>query len=223
METLTAAQSRLIAARNDQVKMCIELDDTTPIRYCTGADAVQVGGDWYDPYKGEIWFDKIALASPAKAKTKITFDDLDRAIRTQWYTTKIDCDATIYWLLREADGSWVTVLTVSWSVENCSYNAKGFTVNLSAAVGSRPRAGGAIGTKSAFPYAPDPGTTLRVGSFGGVTFRPGIGVPPPPPGGQQVAYKPNDPTAPISDGPGSTPSSPGSSTGGSLPSSTLTS
>jgi hypothetical protein len=201
MQTFTAAQRALLDARDDQVKMCIEIDDTTPIRYCTGADPIQISSDWYDPHP--IMFDKIALTDPRTSRTVVHFDDSGGDIRAQWYTSKLDADATVYWYLRESDGSWTQVLTVAWSVEECSFNRSGmFSVSLSAASGSRPRSGGTIGTRSEFPYAPTAGEPLRLGQFQdttGVTFRPGIGVPPPPPGGQQMAYKPGATSNPISD------------------------
>lgn len=192
MQTFSAIQRRLLDARDDQVKMCIEIDDTTPIRKCTGADPIQIDSDWYDPGLGPKSFDKIALTDPRTSRTKIDFQDHDGTIRAQWYSTKLDCDAVVYWLLRDQDGSWTTVLTIVWSVEECSYNSNSFTVSLSAAAGSRPRAGGAIGTKSEFPYAPEPGEALRLGTSGGVTFRPGVGIPPPGPGGKQDTFSRSD-------------------------------
>ena len=191
MQTFTAIQRALLDARDDQVKMAIEIDDSTPLRYCTGADPIQISSDWYDPH--QMKFKKIALTDPRTSRTVVNFDDFDKVMRTQWYSTKLDAAATVYWFLREDDGTWTNVLTVEWSVEECSFDRSGrFFVSLSAAAGSRPRAGGAIGTKNEFPYAPEPGEALRLGETGGVTFRSGIGIPPPPPGGQQRQY--NDPS-----------------------------
>ena len=146
MQAFSAAQRALLDARDDQVKMAIEIDDGTPIRKCTGADPIQIDSDWYDPgYLGPKSFNKIALTNPMTSKTTINFDDPEDEgfpMRTQWYSTKLDAAATVFWFLRKADGSWENVLTVEWSVEECSYDRGGrFHVTLSAAAGSRPRAG----------------------------------------------------------------------------------
>jgi hypothetical protein len=125
-------------------------------------------------------------------------------MRDQYYSTQFDADATVFWFLRDADNSWELVLTIAWSVQKCSFDRKGnFHTILSAAAGSRPRAGGVIGSKSEFPYAPEPGEVMRIGyaASGGVTFRSGVGMPPPPPGGHQPAYDPRGRNA-VSDGPG---------------------
>ena len=190
MQTFTAIQRALLDARDDQAKMAIELDDSTPLRYCTGADPIQISSDWYDPH--QMKFNKIALTDPRTSKTTVKLDDMDKVIRTQWYSTKLDASATVFWFLRNDDGTWENVLTVEWSVEEGSYDRNGnFFVSLSAAAGSRPRAGGAIGTRSEFPYAPEPGEAMSLGdSGGGITFKSGISLPPPPPGGQQRAYNP---------------------------------
>lgn len=211
MQAYTAAQRSLLDARDDQVKMCIEIDDTTPLRYCTGDDPVQVDSDWYDP-RG-MTFSRFDMTTPMSAKTSVTINDHDGDIRTQWYTSKLDADAKVVWLLRDIDGSWTAVLTIEWHVDSCSFDDKGrFTVTLSAASGTRPRAGGAIGTRSEFPYAPEPGEAMRLGSSG-IVFRPGIGTPPPPPGGQQRIRYPhsatniqNPVTMPIDDTPSDPPS-----------------
>lgn len=215
MQTFSAIQRRLLDARDDQVKMCIEIDDTTPIRKCTGADPIEVDSDWYDPGLGPKSFDKIALTDPRTSRTTINFPDHEGTIRAQWYSSKLDCGAVVYWLLRDQDGSWNTVLTIAWSVEECSYNANSFTVSLSAAAGSRPRAGGAIGTRSEFPYAPEPGEALRLGTSGGITFRSGVGVPPPAPGGQQDPFSRSDLTGNRDSGP-QIPGHTGSNSSGNL-------
>ena len=191
MQAFSAIQRRLLDAPDDQIKMAIELDDSTPIRKCTGADPIQIGGEWYDPDLGPKAFDKMALTNPKTVKTKVTFDDLEAGMRDQFYTTQFDCDATVFWYLRDADNSWNLVLTIAWSVQKCSFDRKGnFHVILSAAAGSRPRAGGVIGSRSEFPYAPAPGEVMRIGYAvgGGITFRSGVGTPPPPPGGGQDPY-----------------------------------
>jgi hypothetical protein len=195
MQAYTAAQRALLDAPDHRLKMCLEIDDTTPLRYCTGNDAVEVDSTWYDPMP-TMSFDKIALTNPRSAKTAVVLDDSQSgkagAIKTQWYTSKLDADATVTWLLRESDGTWTSVLEIEWHVDSCSFNDRGaFTVTLSAAAGTRPRAGGGIGTRSEFPYAPEPGEAMRLGNHG-ITFRPGVGVPPPPPGGQQRIHVPHN-------------------------------
>jgi hypothetical protein len=192
MQAFSETQRRLLDAPDDQVKMAIELDDDTPVRKCTGADPIQIGGEWYDPDLGPKSFDKIALTNPKTVRTKIMFDDLLHSMRDQWYTTQFDCDAQVFWYLRDADNSWNLVLTIAWSVQKCTFDRKGhFFVILSAAAGSRPRSGGTIGSRSECPEAPEPGEVWRIGIGGsGITFRPGVGTPPPPPGGHQAAYDP---------------------------------
>ena len=202
MQAFSATQRRLLDAPDDQVKMAIELDDSTPIRKCTGADPIQIGGEWFDPDLGPKSFDKVALTNPKTVKTKVIFDDLETTMRDQFYSTQFDCDATVYWYLRDTDNSWNLVLTIEWTVQKCSFDRAGhFFVILSAAAGSRPRAGGVIGSRSEFPYAPAPGEVMRIGDVGGITFRSGMGTPPPPPGGHQPAYDPRGRNA-VSDGPG---------------------
>ena len=204
MQAFSAAQRALLDARDDQIKMCIEIDDTTPLRYCTGADPIEISSDWYDPKP--MIFDKVALTNPRSATTSVKLEDSDKTIRTQWYSTKLNASATVYWYLRGDGGTWTQVLSVAWAVKNGSFDRRGtFTVNLSAASGTRPRAGGAIGTRSEFPWAPEPGEAMRVGDLGGVTFRSGTSVPPPQPGGKQSPFdrdnimgKPGGISAPIS-------------------------
>ncbi|RLE25615.1 MAG: hypothetical protein DRJ50_02595 [Actinobacteria bacterium] len=204
MQAFSATQRALLDARDDQVKMAVEFDDSTPIRLCTGFDPIVISGDTYTPKLRPSDFDKVALTNPKTARTKIVINDIDKAIRTQWYSTKLDCDATVFWYLRGSDGSWTNVLTVEWSVKKCSYDKNAnFIVVLSAAAGSRPRAGGTIGSRSEFPYAPEPGESMRIGDIG-ITFRPGVGMPPPLPGGQQMAYDPGNRGTTGADGPGTT-------------------
>lgn len=214
MLSLTTAQRALLAARDDQCKMALEIDDTSPLRYCTGSDAIQIDSNWHDP-RG-MKFNKVALTDPRTSRTTVTLDDSDGDIRTAWYSSKFDCAATVWWFLRAADGSWTEVLEIAWTIEECSFDRSGnFTVSLSAAAGTRPRYGGMIGSRSEFPYAPEPGEALRLGTSGGVTFKPGVGMPPPPPGGQQNPYFVHQQqlvvntagiTAPISDTPNTSPS-----------------
>jgi hypothetical protein len=190
MQTFTATQRRLLDARDDEVKMALEIDDSPALRYCTGADPIEIDSDWYDPHG--MRFNKIALTDPRTSRTVVSLADPEEdgfPIRTQWYSTKLDATAIVYWFLRDADGTWEEVLTVEWSVEDCNFDRKGnFRVSLSAAAGSRPRAGGAIGTHSEFPMAPLPGEAWRLG-HAGITFRSGVGMPPPPPGGWEKSYE----------------------------------
>lgn len=222
----TAAQRAVLDARHDRVKMAIEVDDTTPLRWCTGADPIQIDGSWYTPRP--MAFRRVALTDPLRSVTNVSVDDKDGDIRTAFYTSQFDCAATIYWLLQDESGQWVRVLDIEWYVKSCRCDSTGhFSFTLSAGAGSKPRNGGRLGTFGEFPYAPEPGEALKIGpNGGGVTWRPGVGTPPAPPGGHQMAYDPRGYNSSSSDGDttnddnGSGPTIPGGGSGsgsGSIP------
>ncbi|GEM_PF-4780887 len=194
MPTLTDAQLAALALPDHEAKLAVEIGTTTPLRYCTGLDPVQVGSDWYAPRS--IWYDALAITSPSESQTSIVFDDLDNTLRVAWYSERFSAkDVSVYLLVRNVgDADWTTTLSVLWKCRACKYTRDGkFIVDLYGAAGLRPRAGLRVGTRSEFEYAPEPGEAIRFRQVG-VTFHGGNSEPPPSGGGHSDPWDQQNPT-----------------------------
>ena len=160
----TAAQLALLQDEHTEAKLAVDIAITSPLRYCTGTDAIKIGANWYTPRPLEG--DEFALADPRSARVSITIGDQDGTVRTAYYAERFsEFTVTVYLLLREPPTqTWAEVVSVAWACENCEDVGDGwFRVNLSGASGHRQRAGLRIGTRSEFNYAPEPGETLHIG------------------------------------------------------------
>lgn len=185
---LTSTQLALLQARTQQIKASISIGITSPLRYCTGADAISIDANWYTPRN--MSFDEIKLDSPNSAACAIVLDDLDGVIRTAWYAERFSgVDVDMYLHILTSDGTWTEVIDLGWICTTCAFNKFGqFRLNLIGGAGLRPRAGLMTGSRTSFPFAPEAGEALRFGT-GGISFHPGNPTPPPPPGGTQTPYQ----------------------------------
>ena len=164
---LSPAQLAALRQGHAQGKICVEIDATSPLRYCTCQNPVQVGSDWYYPrWMRGSQFD---LTSPGASRTVIEIDDRDKVIETAWYLDRFSGDdVSVHILLRTPpDESWTTASSFVWKCEKGA--CKGgvvFVLSLFAAMGSKQRYGLTVGNSSIFPWAPQPGTQF---TFGGNT------------------------------------------------------
>lgn len=188
MLTLTATQLALLQSHSQAVKAAVDIDITSPLRYCTGADPVQVGGNWYTPRA--LKFDSIKMDAPLQATSAVVVDDLDGTIRALWYAERFSgVDVDLHILIRSGS-AWTSVVTLEWYASTCAFNQRGqFRINLLGGAGTRPRAGLMTGNRTDFMFAPEPGEAMRFGANGGgITFSSGNRASDPPPAGRQVAY-----------------------------------
>jgi hypothetical protein len=167
MRTFTAAQLARLLAQGHDSKLCLKIarDVEADLLFCSGADPVTVSSEDYDPR--EMDFDAFALGDPRETGQRITLDDADRVVRTAWYAERFSMKlATVTLLLRlREERPWTSVYSVAWYVRYGEYSGPDFNIELHSAVGTRPRAGLATGNRGLFPYAPQPGQSVRVGGY----------------------------------------------------------
>lgn len=180
MRTYTAAQWALLLSEAQAAKLCLQIDRSVvgDILLCSGENPVTTGGKDYVPRAMD--FDALTIGDPTTTGFSVTIDDADKVIRTTWKDERfsgLPCLVTL--LLRYIEGGeWVNVYEVGWNCRFGSYAEGSFLIELHAASGFRPRHGGTTGTRAEFPYAPEPGTSIRLGQAA-ATFDGG----PPPDGG----------------------------------------
>ena len=173
MLTYTAAQWARVLSEAQDAKLCFKMtrDIEDDLLYCSGYDPVTV--DAVDYVARSMVYDKFALGDPSTTTLTISIDDADAAIQTTWYDERFSGNAILLTLLLKYkyEHSWTSVLEIDWKVRTSHYTSSNFIFNLHAAVGFRPRFGLMIGSRAEFPYAPEPGASIRVGagiaSFGG--------------------------------------------------------
>lgn len=175
---LSAAQLALLQAPAQEVKAAVEVAIASPLRYCTGADAIEIDSDWYTPRS--LAFDEIKLDTPSSASCAVVIDDLEGDIRTAWYAERFSgTDVTFHILLRQEGGTWAQMFSLVWYCTTCAYNKHGeFRINVAGGAGLRPRAGLRMGNRTDFPFAPEPGEAMKFGS-GGIVFSHSHTVIPP--------------------------------------------
>jgi hypothetical protein len=162
---LSVAQIAALRSQNAEGKLCVEIDASSPLRYCSGENPAQVGSDWYMPR----WMrgSNFDMTSPLKAKTSIEIDDRDKTIETAWLSERFSgFDVSIHILLRTPpEREWITASSLTWKCETGSCRGgMTFVLNLSAASGYRQRYGLTLGNSSLFPWAPPEGTKFTFGS-----------------------------------------------------------
>lgn len=153
---LTAAQLQALQLGTAEGKLAVEIDVTTPLRYCSGSDAVQISGDWYTPRHCEGSY--FALSHPGAARTHVIIDDRDEVLETAWYAERYSGAAvTVHILLREVGvRAWTVATSIEWSCSSAEFSNGDAKVNLYGATGHRQRYGLEIGNGSKFPHAPGP-------------------------------------------------------------------
>ena len=180
--SFTAAQWSLILAEAQGSKLCLKMtrDVEADLLLCSGADPVTVDAVKYVPR--EMSYNRLALGDPSTTRFDVSVDDADRDIRSTWKDERFssnECLVTL--LLRYLEGGpWESVYEVDWRCRACRYADSVFIIGLHAAVGVRKRAGLIVGTRAEFPYAPEPGASIRVGGFA-ANFSGGSAPPVDPP------------------------------------------
>jgi len=168
----TADQLALLRAYHREAKVAVEIGTTTPRRYCSGRDPVQISGSWFTPrgLKGQA----LKLADATTMRTTITLDDADGVLRAANYTERFSgTTVKVYTLLRlPPRRSWTQVTLIEWLAGKCRASSPAqIALELVAAAGLKPRASGELGSRQLFEYAPAPGEQIAVGanyvSYGG--------------------------------------------------------
>jgi hypothetical protein len=174
MQTYTAAQWALLLAEAHDSKVCMKMtrDVEADLLYCSGADPVTVDANDYIPR--EITVDQFALGDPSRTGLRLQIDDADAVVEAAWDAERFSGNSVLVTLLlKPTDGAeWTSVYSVDWKVRYGRSRRNGdFELELHSAVGLRPRAGLMVATRGEFPYAPEPGQSVRIGgyyaSFGG--------------------------------------------------------
>ena len=191
---LTATQIAALSEGLAVAKLAIEVDATSPLRYCSGQNPVQVGGDWYAPR----WVDGsvFELTSPQNAKAQVRIDDRDKVLETAWYSDRFSgYDVTINVLLRTPpEKAWTLATSVVWQCEKAEPVRGVMNIRLHAAGGHRQRWGLVIGNTSRFPWAPTADTRFTFGANVVTVREPIVDAPgrtppvddPPPAGGDMI-------------------------------------
>ena len=183
---LTQDQLDMLAKGDLVAKLCVEITAATPLRYCSGEDAVTVSGDLY--YPRIIVGRSFALVNPSTSKATIKIDDGDTEIRTAWYADPFSgYQITVTMLIREPiETTWTEGAALSWYCDKGSFRMNMFELRLRASYGHRRRYGLEVGNRSTFRKAPEPGESFRF--VGGSTtvqapnqLPPQIVQEPPPP------------------------------------------
>jgi hypothetical protein len=169
---LTADQVAMLNREDTVQKLAVEINASTPLRYCTGEKSVTIDSDLYSPRV--IYGDSFALVSPSKSTTKIRIDDGDLVLRTAWYSDNFSGYAcTIYLLARQLEERTFTEVTsLAWTIDVCSFKRNMFSIKLRSSYGHRQRFGLMVGNKSVFPRAPEVDEVFK---FSG----PDVYIPPP--------------------------------------------
>lgn len=197
MPLFTTAQLEALARPGSNCKIAVEIDISSPLRYTSGFDPIQISGDWYIP-RG-MSFNGVSLAKPEEAATHVIFDDLDGTMRSTWYSEPGRfslVDVTVFMYLRETvKDAWEQVYSVVWQCSACSYNRQGqFKVGLRGYSGFRSHSGLEVGTRDRFEYAPEPGEVFKfTHTEGGFTIPAGNSDPPGSPGGNDPPFDPRGP------------------------------
>jgi hypothetical protein len=158
---LTQAQLDKLAKNELVAKLCVEIDASSPLRYCSGDTAVTVDADLYTPR--DVRGDTFKLTSPNASKARVMIDDGDLTVRTAWYSDPFSgYTVTINILLRElSENAWTTAATVAWYCDTGGFTGNIFELRLRSSYGHRKRFGLVTGNRSLFEGAPEAGETFE--------------------------------------------------------------
>jgi hypothetical protein len=158
---LTQDQLDMLAMGDLVAKLCVEIDAATPLRYCSGEDAVTVSGELY--YPRVIVGRSFALVNPSTSKTTLKLDDGDTEIRLAWYADPFSgYQVTVTMLIREPiETTWTEGAALSWHCDKGSFRGNMFELKLRSAYGHRRRFGLEVGNRSTFRRAPEPGESFQ--------------------------------------------------------------
>jgi len=147
MQTISTEIARLMALRSQRVKVAVEVAHTTPLRYCTGDDPVEVSGEMY--YPRAMSLEPVVQDDPDQSRCALVIDDRDLELRAWMYLQGGFSEKTVTISELQWDDSIHTWrVTRSWEIqaENSQWTRTDHRINLNGAVGFRPRAGSAVGS-----------------------------------------------------------------------------
>jgi len=182
MLTVTTSQRDSLESAFQTVCICVHIEASTERYWTTWSSPVVYSGETYTPKAMQV--SDVVFDAPKAASASFSVVDLDGEIRSIWYDEQFSqFDVNVYQLHLQDDGTWLATQSVTWKCSNCQAKRNGlFTVNLTSAGGLRQRAGLITGSRDIFPFAPLPGSKIRIGATG-ITVPSGFRAPPPPPGG----------------------------------------
>jgi hypothetical protein len=158
---LTEAQIAMLSHEDTVQKLAVEINASTPLRYCTGEKSVTIDSDLYVPRI--IMGNSFALVNPPSSSTKLIIDDGNTEIRTAWYSDNFSgYSCTIHLLARQLyERTFTEVTSLTWTIDVCSFRRNLFTIRLRASYGHRQRFGLMVGSRSTFPRAPEADEVFR--------------------------------------------------------------
>jgi len=189
MLTVTTSQRDSLESAFQRVCVCVHIEASTELYWTTWSSPVVYSGETYTPKSMQV--SDVVFDAPKSSSASFSVFDLDGTIRTAYYTEQFSqFDVNLYQLHLQDDGTWLATQSVTWKCSNCRTKRDGlFTVNLTSAGGLRQRAGLITGSRDLFPFAPLPGSKIRIGATG-ITVPAGFRGPPPAPGGHEQSDSP---------------------------------
>jgi hypothetical protein len=159
--TLTADQSTALAYEDQDLVQGVKIGLTTPVYYCTGDIPVTLASNTYTPRGMTVGSIPVGPSKSSRASVRLA--DQDSILAAKWFAERF---TGVIVTITEAimkEGVWVVTKTVPWVCTGVVRSSNGdFTMSLSGAGGMKPRAGLKMGSRIDFPFAPEPGTIIRL-------------------------------------------------------------
>ena len=159
--TLTADQSTVLAYAHQRVVQGVKIGLSSPVYYCTGEVPVTLATEDYTP--NNISVSSIPIGPSSSSRASVRIADQNGVLAAAWYTERFTGTIVTITEAIYKTGTWVVTKTIPWVCSGAARDANGnVTLTLSGAGGMKPRAGLKIATRKDFPFAPEPGTTIRL-------------------------------------------------------------
>jgi hypothetical protein len=158
---LTGDQEEALGYESQILVQGIKIGLASPKYYCTGEIPVTLGGTDYTP-RG-LTVSSIPIGPSSSSRATVRLADQDSELALLWFAERFTgLTVTITEAILK-DGEWVITKSVPWLCTGAGRDTNGnFTISLSGAGGMRPRAGLTVATRDDFPFAPEPGTIIRL-------------------------------------------------------------
>jgi hypothetical protein len=158
---LTSDQEEVLGYEYQPTVQGVKIGLISPKYYCTGEIVVTLASDDYTP-RG-LTVSTIPVGPSKTSKATVRLADQDSELALLWFAERFTgLTVTITEAILK-DGEWVITKSVPWLCTGAGRDTNGnFTISLSGAGGMRPRAGLTVATRDDFPFAPEPGTIIRL-------------------------------------------------------------
>ena len=159
--TLSGDQTTALGYEDQDLVQAVKIDLASPVYYCTGDISVTVGGNTYQP-RG-LTVSAIPVGPSKASRASVRLADQDSVLAVKWFAERFTGVTVTITEAVMVEGAWVVTKTVPWICSGVTRDANGnFGMALSGAGGMKPRAGLKIASRIDFPFAPEPGTIIRL-------------------------------------------------------------